>query len=144
MNKEHLKLSETDHRYLTSLISKGQQSVKVFRRATALLELHDGRTFAAVAQTLKVTSLTVTKWRNRYLEDGLRCLADKPRRGRPIMIDGKTRAKITALACSTAPTGRARWTLRLLSAKVVELGYCDQLSHTQTRKILKKTNFNRI
>lgn len=144
MKKEHLKLSETDYSYLTSLIKKGQQPAKVFRRATALLELHHGKTYQSVAKTLKVTHLSVTKWRNRYLKEGLLCLEDKPRGGRPIEIDGKARAKITALACTTAPEGRSRWTLRLLSEKAVELGICDNLSHTTTRQILKKTNYNHI
>jgi putative transposase len=144
MNKKHLKLSETDYSYLTSLIKKGQQSAKVFRRATALLELHHGKTYQSVAKTLKVTHLSVAKWRNRYLTQGLLCLEDKPRKGRPIEIDGRMRAKITALACTNAPEGRTRWTLRLLSEKVVELGICDNLSHTRARQILKKTNYNHI
>ena len=69
-------------------------------------------------------------------------MADAPRSGRPIKIDGTQRAKITALACSDAPAGHARWTLRLLAAKVVELGYVgdgETVSHTQVGNILKKT-----
>jgi hypothetical protein len=62
-------LSKTDYSYLTSIISKGKLPAKLFRRATALLELHNGKTYLAVAETLKVSPLTVTKWRNRYLED---------------------------------------------------------------------------
>ena len=79
-------------------------------------------------------------WRNNYRQQGLACLDDAPRSGRPIVIDGKQRAKITALACSEAPAGHARWSLRLLADKVVELGYCDSLSHTQVGNILKKTS----
>lgn len=71
-------------------------------------------------------------------------MKDKERKGRPIKIDGKARAKITALACTTAPEGRARWTLRLLSEKVVELGIIDKLSHTGARKVLKKMNYSHI
>lgn len=71
---------------------------------------------------------------------GLQCLHDKARSGRPIVIDGKQRAKVTALACSAAPEGHARWGLRLLADKVVELGYCDSISHTQVGNILKKTS----
>ena len=65
-------------------------------------------------------------------------LTDKPRPGRPIEIDGGQRAKVTALACSDAPTGHARWTLRLLATRAVDLNYCQHLSHTQVREILKK------
>ena len=111
----------------------------MFKRATALLELDRGKSLQAVAQTVDSAYLTVAAWRDNYKKEGLKCLQDKPRSGRPIVIDGKQRAKITALACSPAPSGRARWDLRLLADKAVELGYCENISHTQVSKILKKT-----
>jgi transposase len=89
---------------------------------------------------LGVTYVTVANWRDNYHEVGLQCLHDKARSGRPIVITGKQRAQVTALACSKAPAGHARWGLRLLADKVVELGYCDSLSHTHAGNILKKTN----
>ncbi len=97
-----------------------------------------GKTLQAVAATLSVDYNTVANWRDNYHEHGLQCLVDKPRSGRPIVIDGQQRAKITALACSQAPAGHARWGLRLLADKVVELGYCESVSHTQVGHILKK------
>jgi putative transposase len=144
MQKEHVKLSQTDQDVLTALLAKGQAPARVFKRATALLELHRGKTLTAVATSLQVTSFTVSKWRDRYNTSGLDFLHDKPRSGRPLLIDGLQRAKVTALACSAPPAGRARWTLRLLADKAVELGYCQTLSHTQTRRVLKKINCNRI
>ena len=78
-------------------------------------------------------------WRNGYRTTGLGCLYDAPRSGRPIVIDGTQRAKITALACSDAPAGHDRWTLRLLAEKVVEAGFCDHVSHTFVGTVLKKT-----
>lgn len=72
----------------------------------------------------------------------LNYLSDKPRTGRPIVISGDERAKITALACSKAPEGHSNWTLRLLADKVIELGICQELSHTYVGEILKKTNYN--
>jgi hypothetical protein len=66
-------------------------------------------------------------------------LRDRPRSGRPARIDGTQRARITALACSTPPEGHARWSLRLLAGKLVELGYVEAISHNQVGKILKKT-----
>ena len=143
MQKEYLELSQRDHDFLTTLLAKGQAPARVFKRATALLELHRGKTLTAVANSLQVTSFTVSKWRDCYNTTGLTFLHDKPRSGRPLLIDGLQRAKVTALACSAPPTGRARWTLRLLADKAVELGYCETLSHTQTRRVLKKTNCNR-
>ena len=139
MHKEHIKLSQADQDFLMTIISKGQLPARVFRRATALLELHRGQTLCSVSRTLQISYQTVAQWRDNYLESGLQALEDQPRRGRPVRIDGKSRAQITALACSTPPSGRARWTLRLLADKAVELGLCASLSHTQARVILKKT-----
>lgn len=144
MQKDHVKLSQTDQDFLTTIISKGQLPARVFRRATALLELNRGQTLCAVSQTLQVSYQTVAQWRDNYQAHGLQALEEKPRNGRPVLIDGRSRASITALACSTPPAGRARWTLRLLADKAVELGFCESLSHTKARSILKKTNCNRI
>ena len=143
MIKQHVQLSETDRHHLKELLSKGHLGAKQFKRATALLELDRGKTLQAVAETLSVSRVAVSRWRDSYQREGLQMLQDKPRSGRPIEIDGGQRAKITALACSDAPEGHSRWHLRLLADKAVELGYCEHLSHTQVGKILKKTNSNR-
>jgi len=144
MKKQHLKLNEADERYLTELLSKGQVKARLTRRAMALLQLNQGATLQAVAETLKARHWTVSVWRDNYLENGLDFLEDKPRSGRPIEIDGEQRAKITALACSDTPAGRAKWSLRLLADKIVELEICAGISHTQVKQILKKTNSSRI
>jgi putative transposase len=140
MEKQHVKLRTKDRDYLESLISKGKLSAKVFKRATALLELDRGKTLTAVAETLGVSRVTVMAWRNKYKEQGLKSLEDAPRSGRPPEISGRQRAKITALACSEPPEGHARWNLRLLADKIVELEYCERISHSQVAKILKKTS----
>jgi len=140
MKKQHVQLSEKDREYLESLLATGELPVKVYRRALALLELDRGKTYTAVAETLNVCNSTVSTWSKNYSEQGLLCLHDHSRSGRPIEIDGEQRAKVTALACSTPPTGYARWSIRLLADKAVELGYCDHISHTKVRQILKKTN----
>lgn len=79
----------------------------------------------------------------KYLTNGLDFLCDQPRSGRPVAIDGEQRAKIIAPACSDTPLGRAKWSLRLLAEKIVELEFCEEISHTQVSKILKKTNYSR-
>jgi transposase len=140
MKKQHLQLRPADRDYLESLIRQGAQTTKLYRRALAFLELDRGKTYTAVAQTLHVTIPTVSGWAAQYLEKGLDVLHDRPRSGRPIEIDGKQRAKITALACSTPPEGYAQWSLRLLADKAVELGYCEHISHTEVGAVLKKTN----
>jgi transposase len=138
MVKRHIELSATDRKYLAGLTDRGRLRSRVFKRSTGLLELDRGRSLAAVATTLGVARITVAGWRDSYRQKGLQCLEDAPRSGRPIKIDGQQRAKITALACSPAPAGHARWNLRLLAGKVVELGYCGEISHTQVGHILKK------
>jgi transposase len=153
MEKQYVQLSPTDREYLEALISKGELKAKTFRRALALLELDRGQTYTAVAQIVKMTIPTISTLARQYKANGLNALSDKPRSGRPIIIDGEQRAKITALACSTPPAGHAEWSLRLLADKVVELGFCEQISHTEVRTILtpalaggarEKTNSNRI
>jgi putative transposase len=140
MKKQHVQLSEKDREYLEELVSKGELSAKVYRRAIGLLELDRGQTYTAVSETLQVTIPTLSGWAAKYRENGLGMLQDKPRTGRPVEIDGKQRAQVTALACSEPPEGYARWSLRLLADKVVQLEYCEHISHTEVAEILKKTN----
>lgn len=138
--KQHLNLTDAEINSLTALVSGGHLRANVFRRATALLELARGKSLVEVARTLNTTNQTVAAWRDNYLTRGLDGLQDKPRSGRPVVIDGKQRAKITALACSAPPPGYARWALRLLADKAVELEYCEHLSHNAVKEILKKTH----
>lgn len=140
MKKQHLQLNDTDRSELEQMLAKGTLQVKQFKRATALLELDRGKSLEAVATTVSVNYNTVAAWRNGYMTSGLKCLYDAPRSGRPTVIDGTQRAKITALACSDAPEGHARWSLRLLAEKVVESGICEEISHTFVADVLKKTS----
>jgi transposase len=140
MKKQHVTLSDDDRSTLERLLAHGTLSAKKFKRATALLELDRGKSLIEVAITLQVTNPTVSSWRDRYRTSGLAGLDDAPRSGRPLEIDGEQRAKLTALACSDAPEGHARWTLRLLAEKAVESGLCEHVSHTLVADVLKKTN----
>ena len=139
MKKQHVVLTDEHQTYLRQLLSKGSLPVKTVKRATALLELHAGKTYQQVAQTLNTNYNTLSTWASHYQSTKLAFLQDAPRSGRPIEIDGASRAKITALACSQAPDGRSQWSLRLLANKAVELEYCEHLSHNQAGVILKKT-----
>jgi transposase len=140
MKKQHVQLSPDDRQRLEFLMSKGQAKARVYKRALALLELDRQKTYTAVAETVGLTKQTVSVLAAKYQQEGLDCLADKPRSGRPIEFDGVQRAKITALACSEPPEGHGQWSLRLLAEKVVELEYCPTISHTQVGTILKKTS----
>lgn len=139
MKKEHVQLSESDRTYLEEVSSKKGAKVRTLKRALALLALDRGETLTAVARHQNLTGETVGKLRDRYRAEGLACLQDAPRSGRPVEIDGKLLAEITALACSEAPEGYSQWSLRLLADRIVELGSCASISHTQVGRVLKKT-----
>lgn len=143
MVKKHVRLSEGDRAHLEELVRQETVSVRVHRRAKALLLLDEGHTLQAAGAAVGVGYDAVTKWRNRYKESGLVALQDAPKSGRPIRIDGTQRAKITALACSPAPEGHAAWSLRLLADKAVELGLVESISHKHVGAILKKTRCSR-
>lgn len=139
----HQQLSACDRVALQALVTKPSLSVKVFRRAQGLLKLDAGQSLQQVAASLEVNYNTVATWRDRYKEKGLRALEDAPRSGRPVHIDGSQRAHVTALACSTPPEGRARWSLRLLADKAVELGFVETISARHVSTVLKKTSSSR-
>jgi transposase len=142
MAKTHVQLSEADRGHLQALVRQQKVSVKAHRRATALLALDGGASLSAAGAAAGRTNYnTVAAWRDRYQAEGLAAaLADRPRPGRPARIDGAQRARITALACSTPPTGHTRWSLRLLADKSVELGLVEAISHNHVRVVLKKTS----
>lgn len=142
MEKQHIKLSESEQTFLTDLLSKGTVKVQKYKRATALQLLNSGKTLVETMNILQVSYPTLISWRDKYQLEGLNFLDDKPRSGRPLEIDGLQRAKITALACSETPEGHVDWSLRLLANKVVELGYCERISHNQIGVILKKMRSN--
>lgn len=139
MKKQHVELTKLDRDYLLGLSNRKTLEVRVLKRALALLALDQGETLEAVARHQQLTNDTIAQLRNRYKAQGLACLQDAPRSGRPVEIDGRQRAQITALACSEAPAGHSQWSLRLLAERIVDLEYCEAISHTQVGQILKKT-----
>ena len=142
MGKSHVKLRDADRAKLVVVLSDRSLTVKVHKRVESLLALDSGFTFTMVIKQVGLSFPTLKTLSQRYTSKALLCLQDAPKPGRPIQIKGEQRAKITALACSKAPDGRIRWTLRLLADKVVELGICEHLSHVHAGEILKKTNCN--
>ncbi len=152
-----IKLSTDEQRSLKTSLTKGSTSARSQTRARILDLLHRQRAPADIAAVLGVGVATVFNIKRRYLTEGLKAaLHDKPRSGQPCRIDGTARAKITALACSTAPAGHARWTrpldtpagharwtLRLLADKAIELGFCESISHSTVKEVLKNTGSSR-
>ena len=139
-----VELSTDELRSLKTLLRRGTTAARVQTRARVLDLLHRGQHPEQVAATLGVSLQTVFNIKRRYLEEGFdSALQDKPRSGKPPRILGDARAKITALACSEAPEGHARWTLRLLADRAVKLGFVDLISHNGVKQILKKTGSDR-
>ena len=142
MKKQHIKLTEVQNKELKTLLSKGQLSVRVQKRALALQMMDKGMTFQAIKGHLEVSHISLGKWAKRFKSEGLSMLYDKPRSGRPIGISGEDRAKVTALACTKPPEGYARGSLRLLADRLVELEVFESISHNKVGEILKKMNFS--
>lgn len=135
-----VKLSEAERQELEDLTSKGEVQVRVYKRACVLLLADEGYKDAEITERVGTSRTTVSRIRQRYIEEGLEAIAEGARPGRPSIFDGETRAKITALACSDAPSGYSQWSLRLLADKAVELGYVETISHEGVSEILKKTS----
>lgn len=144
---DKFELRAEDRSFLDSFTQSGTAKVREVKRAMVLLKLDEGLSVDQLVKELGTSPGMVYKSRRRYIKEGLEsALYDKPRSGRPAEVLGMDKAKITALACSDAPAGHARWTLRLLADKAVELGYVDKgdISHTHVGRILKKTNSDLI
>jgi len=140
MKKSHVNLTDDHREKLKDIRSKGTSLARTFKRAVALLELDKGQTYVASAAISNLSNISLGKLSKRYAAEGLACLYDNPRPGRPIKITAEQRDQITVLACESSPEGSSQWSLRLLADKVVELGYCDSISHSQVGEILKKEN----
>ena len=149
-HKYAVRLSEAERSQLNRQTMQGRIKVRQYKRIQILLladENHEisGKTDKEIAEQLAVSAATVERTRRHYVENGLEsALNEQPRSGRPREISGETRAKITALACSTPPKGYGRWSLRLLADKAVELEFIEHISHDAVGDILKKTKSNPI
>ena len=143
-----VELGAEERQGLEQLICAGTTAARTQTRARILL-LSDRRpgqkrTDAEVAAALLCSKGTVANVRRRFLAGGLRAaLYDKPRPGQKPKVTGDVEARLTMLACSTPPAGHARWTLRLLADRMVELGYIEYISHVTVGEVLKKTRSSR-
>ena len=140
-----LSLTNEQREHLDNLIRTGNAPARVQARARILLHTDRSQGHARfdkeVAEALRVSAATVIRTRKTFLDEGLEAaLYDKPRPGATPKITGDIEAQLITLACSDPPQGRARWTLRLLADKMVELGYIDTISNVAVYQRLKKTN----
>jgi transposase len=142
--KYRVDLTEEEREQLLNIARKGKSSARKVKRALILCKTDEGLKDQEIAEALLVGAATVSRVRQRFVEEGLEsALNERPRPGQRRKLDGKQEAHLVAVACSQAPAGHAQWTLRLLADKVVELEYADSISPETVRQILKKTNSNR-
>src|SRR5436190_22606580 len=144
---KHVQVHLTDEQRneLEKLIRSGSSSARVQSRARILLlcDRSQGRTRTDddIAQAALTSKATIVKTRKRFVAEGLEAaLYERPRPGRAPKITGDIEAQLTVLACSNAPDGHNRWTLRLLADQMVALGHLESISHVALYKRLKKTN----
>ena len=134
-------LSSADRQTIEALTRKGRHAGRTVQRGRILLRLADGVSGYTVADEVGCCVQTVYRVRRRYVEQGLAtALGEAPRSGGPRRFDGAARAALTALACTPAPIGHSRWTLRLLADKAVELCLVETISHETVSQVLKKTS----
>ncbi len=143
-------LTPQERKELVTLTRNGKTPAKKFIHARALLLCDaspDGPAWkvADVAEALGITSRTIEHLKKRFVEDGFEAALVRKSRVRPpreIIFDGAFEARLVALACSEAPPGHRRWTVRLLADKVVELNLAPSVSHMTVQRVLKKMNVN--
>jgi len=152
VKKYVVRLSSDEREQLEILIRKGKGPARRLLKARILLkanvsergpEWSDSRIIAA----LDTTASMVYRVRKQLVEEGFEAVLSRKQRATPAVpriFDGEKEAKLIALACSKPPKGRARWTLRLLENKVVELGIVDHASDSTIGRTLKKTVSSRI
>lgn len=144
-----IKLTEVEVEELSAIISKGAHSTHTFRNAYILLNCDEGAYGHRVgneqlAKMLRVNSRTIERVKKRFCEEGWEAVLQRKASSRTYnrKVDGEVEAHLVQLCCSEPPKGRARWTLRLLADKMVELKYVESLSYVTVREVLKKMNLN--
>ena len=151
MAKYTIKLSKEEVDELKAIINKGKHTSQAFRTAYILLNCDKGEysqdpsiTNAEIARIMKVGDRTINRIKKKFVEEGFEgVLVRRPSyQNYTKKMDGDLEAKLVTLCCSEPPEGYAKWSLRLLADKLVELNYVESISHVSVRRALKKTNLN--
>jgi transposase len=147
--KQHVVLSPAERQHLTEVVATGTHPARTLTHARILLKADGGPagpgwTDQQIAAALDVSVATIERVRSAYRREGLAAALKRrpPRTTRPRKLDGRQEAHLVTVACSTPPPGHARWTLRLLTERVVELEG-TLVSDETVRRLLKKTNSSR-
>jgi len=143
-------LTKEERRELEDITRRGKMHARRFIYARALLLCDagvDGPAWnvADVATALGVSSRSIEHLKKRFVEEGLEAALERKSLEKPpreVRFDGAFEARLITLACSEAPAGHQRWTVRLLADKVVELRFAESVSHMTVQRVLKKTNLN--
>jgi len=153
MKKYRVFLNGKKRSELKRLVNTGTNKARRINRARILLLSDEspggksegmGKTDREIISALGVSTRTVASTRQRYVEEGMEgALNEKPRSGKPPKLTGRDEAMLALIACSEPPEGRVRWSIRLLTDKVVELDIVDSISRETVRQYLKKGLLNR-
>ena len=139
--KYFINLSDDDRTKLEQMTRKGSLKARQFKRAMILLKANEGLSDPQIMAALNVSRPCVERIRRRFVADGIeRALNEDPRPGQKRKLDGRAEATLIATACTEAPEGHERWTLRLLADKLVKLQVVDAISYETVRRTLKKTS----
>jgi transposase len=147
-NKKYIvTLTEEERQQLRTLSQTGKTAAYVITHARILLKADTtqpdgGWCDADISAALDVGTATVERLRKQFLEEGLKSCLTRKTRVYTRLLDGNQEAHLIAIACSSPPEGQSRWTLRLLSERLVELGHVDRVSHETVRQTLKKMNLS--
>ncbi len=151
VKKYVVRLSAEERAQLDELIRKGKRSAQLLTKARILLKadvlLGEGWSDSRIAAALDTSIATIERTRRQLVEEGFEAVLKRkynPNSARPRIFDGAAEAKLIALTLSPAPEGFARWSLRLLEEKVVELHIVERASDNTIGRTLKKTFSNRI
>ena len=148
MKKKHpVVLTDPQRQHLRALIAAGAAPARKLAHARVLLKADQGPggpawVDDAIAAAVEVSQPTVARIRKRYAEQGLEAALNRraPRRVHERKLDGAREARLVAVACSAPPAGHARWSLRLLADRLVELEIAEAVSYQTVRRALKKTS----
>jgi transposase len=152
VKKYVVRLGMEEREQLRALVRKGKGAARRLLKARILLkadvsECGPGWSDSKIIAALDTSASMLYRVRKQLVEEGFAAVLSRKQRATPAVpriFDGEKEAKLIALACSKPPKGRARWTLRLLENKVVELGIVDRASDSTIHRTLKKTVSNRI
>jgi transposase len=145
MEKYKVTLTKDEIDELMDIINKGSHTSQKFRTAYILLNCDEGNfadkvTNNQISRILKVGMRTIDRTKKKFVEEGFDAVLERrpTQREYERKADGDFEAHLIALCCSEPPKGFAKWSLRLLADKIVELKYAESISHETVRRVLKK------